>query len=258
MPRAMHRCLGLGRAEPGEAIVPDPGTASAIPARGISGNEAAMSGQSAGDPQPRRMHLFERLHLAYDPARRCRVLCDLIAPRIPHAATVLDVGCGDGALLSRLAGLRSDVDSTGIDVMARADAAIPVEIFDGVEIPFGAGAFDVVLLIDVLHHSDDPEQVLREAARVARRRVLVKDHVPNGPFGAVLLRFMDDVANRRVGLKPVPHEDYWPAERWREVFDRCGLAVEMWSDRLHLYPRPIDWVFGRSLHFVAELRTSTP
>jgi len=217
-----------------------------------------MGEQATADPQSRRVHPFERLHLTYGPARRRRVLCERFASRIPQAATVLDVGCGDGAILSHLAGLRSDIESAGIDVMVRPKTAVPVEPFDGVTIPHSDGAFDVVLLVDVLHHCDEPERTLREAARVAGRCVLVKDHVPNGPFGSRLLRFMDNVANRRVGLKPVPLEDYWPEERWLETFDRCGLVVETWSDRIHLYPRPIDWVFGRSLHFVAELRASTP
>ena len=216
-----------------------------------------MSGRSAEDPQHRRIHPFERLHLAYGPGRRRRVLCERFVSRIPQAATVLDVGCGDGAILSHLAALRSDVESAGIDVRVRPNAAISVEAYDGVTIPHDDGAFDVVLLVDVLHHCDDPERTLREAARVAGGCVLVKDHVPNGPFGSRLLRFMDDVANRRVGLNPVPLEDYWQEERWLEIVDRCGLVVEAWSDRIHLYPRPIDWVFGRSLHFVAELRAST-
>lgn len=213
-----------------------------------------MSERSTEDPQLRPTHPVEHLHRAYGPTRRRRVLCEHFASRIPRAATVLDVGCGDGAILSHLAELRGDVESAGIEVMVRPDTAIPVMPFDGVTIPHEDAAFDVVLLIDVLHHCDDPEQILREAARVAGSCVLVKDHVPNGPFGARLLRFMDNMANRRVGLKPVPLEDYWRKERWLEVFDRCGLRVEAWSDRIHLYPPPIDWVFGRSLHFVAELR----
>jgi SAM-dependent methyltransferase len=216
-----------------------------------------MSEQSAGDPQPGRIGFFEHLHVAYGPNRRRRVLCNRFASRIPHAATVLDVGCGDGGILSHLAGLRGDIQSQGIDVMARANTFVPVKLFDGVKIPYDDGAFDVVLLTDVLHHSRDHEKLLKEAARVAGRCVLLKEHLPNGPLGAYLLRFMDDVANRRVGMKPVPLDDYWPEERWREVFDRLGLSVEMWSDRIHLYPRPFDWVFGRSLHFVAELRAST-
>ena len=47
--------------------------------------------------------------------------------------------------------------------------------------------------------------------------------------------------------------NYWPERRWHEAFERLGLAVERWSNRLHLYPLAIDWIFGRSLHFVARL-----
>lgn len=202
------------------------------------------------EPRGLGVSLSERLHRAYGPARRLRVLCEHFEPKIPHGAKVLDVGCGDGAIDSRLAEQRSDIETRGIELFVREDARIPVEAFDGRTIPYQDDAFDVVLLVDVLHHCEDPERLLLEAARVARQRVLVKDHLLSGPFADALLRFMDHVANRRFGL--IVYE-YWSEQRWREAFSRLGLRVESWSDRIHLYPAPVDWIFGRSLHFVAQL-----
>ena len=48
---------------------------------------------------------------------------------------------------------------------------------DGHRLPFRDDAFDVVLLQSILHHADAPEQMVREALRVAPRVVV---HEPNG------------------------------------------------------------------------------
>jgi SAM-dependent methyltransferase len=205
--------------------------------------------------EPTGVGLGKRLHKAYGPARRVRVLCEHFEPMIPDGATLLDVGCGDGAIDARLAEQRSDLDVRGLDVCVREGARIPVEPFDGRTIPYDDDGVDVVLMADVLHHVEDPEHLLGEAARVARQCVLIKDHLVAGPFANSLLNFMDQAANRRYGLTVY---EYWPERRWREAFERLGLTVEAWSDRIHLYPAPADWIFGRSLHFVAKLAAQVP
>ena len=200
----------------------------------------------------RGVRVAERLHDAVGPSRRIRVLCDHLEPWIPRGASLLDVGCGDGALAAEIGRRRPDLALRGIDVLVRERAGIPVDPFDGRTIPHADQSFDHSLLADVLHHSDDPERLLAEAARVARQGVLVKDHTLSGWLAGPTLRFMDDVGNRRFGVA-LPH-DYWPEPQWHDVFDRLGLRVVSWVADLHLYPAPLDWIFGRSLHFVAELR----
>jgi SAM-dependent methyltransferase len=193
----------------------------------------------------------ERLHAAYGGARRLDALCRHLAGLLPEGATVLDVGCGDGALDERIAAARRDVLISGLDVLVRPDARIAVAAFDGRTIPHPDRSFDAVILVDVLHHCEDPEALLAEAVRVARRCVLVKDHLASGPLSRALLRFMDDVGNRRFGVA-LPH-NYWEESRWRAAFERLGVSAEAWIRDLALYPGPLDWIFGGSLHFVVRL-----
>ena len=47
--------------------------------------------------------------------------------------------------------------------------------------------------------------------------------------------------------------NYWPRKQWQESFKRLRLKVDMWNGNLRLYPPWIDWVFGRSLHFLSVL-----
>ncbi len=197
------------------------------------------------------MSVAEQRHEAYGFNRRVRVLTRELEPLLPPSARVLDVGCGDGTLDSLLLGARSDLVIEGIDVLVRPDTKIEVRAFDGHTIPHLDDSFDCVLFVDVLHHSEDARQLLREAQRVARDCIVIKDHRRNGFLAERTLRFMDDVGNRRFGVD-LPY-NYWSHEEWDQAIRDVGLEVRQWKQQLGLYPWPASWLFGRGLHFVAQL-----
>lgn len=197
------------------------------------------------------MGLLERLHGGYVYGRRVRVLSGWLAALIPPDTRVLDVGCGDGLLSHRVAQLRPDVEVRGLDVLLRPQTHIPVTMFDGETIPHGDATFDVVMFVDMLHHTGDPLVLLREAARVARRAIVIKDHTRDGFLAGPTLRFMDWMGNARHGVT-LPY-NYGPAARWAAAFDALGLEVTAREDRLGLYPWPASMCFDRGLHFAARL-----
>ncbi len=191
------------------------------------------------------------VHDQYVSGRRVRRLAAELATDVPRGASVLDVGCGDGMVARCLAEQRPDLSIRGMDVLVRPHAHIPVESFDGMTIPLGDGSVDVVMLVDVLHHTDDPSTLLREAARVARHAIVLKDHTLNGVLAGPTLRFMDWVGNARHGVA-LPY-NYWPHARWMTQFRELGLRISSWRRPHGLYPAPASWLFERSLHFVAVL-----
>jgi SAM-dependent methyltransferase len=197
------------------------------------------------------VRLDQLLHRRLFAERRTRVLARLLAAQLPEGARVLDVGCGDGRVAQRIAELRPDVEVRGLEVFVRPGSAIPIEVFDGARIPHPDASFDAVLLVDVLHHTSDPRVLLREARRVASRCIVLKDHNRNGVLASRTLRFMDRAGNPSRGVA-FP-DNYWPRERWREAFRELHLGVASWNEELRLFPLPVDWVLGRSLHFVARL-----
>ncbi len=184
-------------------------------------------------------------------SRRVQVLGAALAELIPRGAQVLDVGCGDGLLAHLLTQRRPDLTVRGIDVLVRERTPIPVEWFDGRVIPFGDKSFDAVLFVDVLHHLEDPTVLLREAVRVSRQVLLIKDHLTDGFLARPTLRFMDWVGNAPHGVA-LPY-NYWPRAAWLRAFAALGLAVKVWKTDLPLYPWPASWLFGRSLHVIAQL-----
>ncbi len=186
--------------------------------------------------------------------RRVRALASVIAPLIGPRWTVLDVGCGDGRLAALIREQVAGIRIEGCDLLVRQDTAIPVQPFDGRRIPQARRSVDAVMMIDVLHHTEDPMVLLREAGRVARRAIILKDHRLDRPLAGPTLRFMDWVGNRPHGVA-LPY-NYWPQRRWREAWATLGLDLDHYQTRIGLYPLPARWIFESGLHFVARLRPS--
>lgn len=197
------------------------------------------------------MRLAEFVHKHFVIGRGARMLSSHLADLIPRDSRILDVGSGDGLIAQLLTQMRSDLSVRGIDGRVREGTKIPVEYFDGQRIPHGNASFDVVMFVDVLHHAEDPCGLLKEALRVSRKVMLIKDHIQKGFLAGPTLRFMDRVGNLRHGVSC--RYDYWPRQRWSRTFESLGVKVIKWREHLGLYPWPGRWVFDRSLHFVVRL-----
>ena len=124
------------------------------------------------------MSLIEAVHGGYVYKRRISVLSDWCSKLIPSNSKVLDVGCCDGELARLIAYKRPDISIQGIDVHLRDGAAVPVEAFDGKSIPYGQDSFDVVMFVDVLHHTSflivclfDKEAVILDRSQLRGRRL---------------------------------------------------------------------------------------
>ena len=184
--------------------------------------------------------------------RRTLVLAEMLAAQIPRDASVLDIGCGDGAISSHIAQLRPDISIQGVEFLVRPECKIECRAFDGSSLPFPDGSFDLCLFVDVLHHTKEPAILLHEAARVSCSCVLIKDHLDENTFDHVILRFMDWVSNRPHGV--VLAYNYQSRKEWAEYFEKCGLAEMTWTTQVPLYPPPVNLLAGRGLHFVSLLR----
>lgn len=197
---------------------------------------------------------LDTVHGGWVHGRRVQVLSRHLADMMPPNAEVVDVGCGDGQIGALVSQRREDVTVSGLDIAARPKSHIAVREFDGRSIPLADGGSDVVMLVDVLHHAEDPRALLAEAARVAKRAIVLKDVIPLGPLSDQTLRFMDWVGNARYGV-PLPYL-FWSQEQWRRAFFDLDLSVVATRRRLGLYPRPWNLLFEKRMHFVVRLERS--
>jgi methionine biosynthesis protein MetW len=103
---------------------------------------------------------------------------------LPEGGSVLDLGCASGGLLALLrprAGLLAGLELS--QTAARAAAEVGDLVVQGAledpVLPFEAGAFDLVVLADVLEHLADPLTALRRATGWCRPGGTVLISVPN-------------------------------------------------------------------------------
>lgn len=185
-------------------------------------------------------------------SRRVSVLAHLVAPLLPPGR-VLDVGCGDCSITFLVGELRPDTSLLGADLLVRPKKPVRVLEFDGETLPVATGSMDAVMLIDVLHHTQDRARILRECKRVAPC-IVIKDHLAQGSFDRATLRLMDWVGNRGHGV--VLRYKYFDRDSWQATLTAAGLVEDVHDPVNGLYPFPFSYIFGRRLHFAARLRPS--
>ena len=102
-------------------------------------------------------------------------------------ARILDVGCANGKLLSMLAekqpisGYGLDISSEMVKVASQLHPEFAFEQGTAENLPFGTAAFDLVTCSASFHHFPNPEQFLKEAARVLApkgRLAISEIHIP--------------------------------------------------------------------------------
>jgi SAM-dependent methyltransferase len=92
---------------------------------------------------------------------------DLILPKIPAGSRVLEIGAGSGWQAKVLAERGFRVEAVDVEGSDWAETRIwPVQIYDGVHLPFGDGDFDVVFSSNVLEHIPHVEKFQQEILRV--------------------------------------------------------------------------------------------
>lgn len=203
-------------------------------------------------PQSWPLSWIARSHRALVFGRRARVLAEALAPLIPAgAASVLDIGCGDGTIASLIVERRPELAVEGVEVTPRPSCRIPCRAFDGANLPFPDRSVDACLFVDVLHHTTDVTRLLREAARVSRTCVVLKDHLSESSIDHATLRAMDWIGNRPHGVTLT--YNYQSRTQWENHFAACGLQTTEFSTDLPLYPFPFSQIFGRKLHFIVQL-----
>jgi len=110
-----------------------------------------------------------------------------LAQLVPLGARVLDLGCGDGAMLSHLqttrgcSGYGVEIDDANVLACVRRGVnVIQLNLDEGLAM-FDDASFDVVLQIDTLQHLRNAEVMLRETARVGRLGIVAFPNFAHWP-----------------------------------------------------------------------------
>ena len=131
-----------------------------------------------------------------------RATLRVIAQLVPEGSRVLDLGCGDGALLDHLQRERG-CTGYGIEIavenvlacVRRGVNVIQLNLDQGLAI-FDDDTFDVVLQIDTLQHLRNAERMLRETARVGKLGIVAFPNFAHWPNRLSIVRGRMPVTKR--------------------------------------------------------------
>lgn len=154
---------------------------------------------------------------------------------VPDQARVLDVGCGGGLFLALLAatgriseGVGFDASRMAIEVAQRLGPNLPAGHrirFEqrGVDEPWPNEVFDVVSIVDLMHHVPPTEQeslLVKAAHHVAPGGMLLYKDVSKGPAWRAWASRLHDLVIARQWIHIVP---FASVVRWAEA---AGLETE--------------------------------
>jgi methionine biosynthesis protein MetW len=128
-------------------------------------------------------------------AGECQLRPDLalIAEMVVPGSRVLDIGCGDGALLAHLARAKSvdgrgmELSQAGVNACVRSGLSVIQGDADNDLEAYPTGAFDYVILSQTLQATRQPRQVLESLARIGRHAIV---SVPNFGYWRVRLALL--------------------------------------------------------------------
>ena len=178
----------------------------------------------------------------------------LIAPHLRRGDSVLDVGCGQAHVLEELRERGARV-ICGVDIVdLRVNTTIPFRSYDGRVLPFSEHAFDIVMLNFVLHHVPNERklELVHEAVRVSRSKVLIVEDTPSTPFDRLFNRRHGEAYRRKI--KSTAAFGFLTAGEWRWLFR--GMGIEPETRPLSRFCRSILQPFARTMFVLPRPRSS--
>lgn len=150
-------------------------------------------------------------------------------PGLSAVGSAMEVGCGEGFSTQKLrqllpsgASLRaSDVEPRLVAEARANNPGVTIERESIYELPHADGAFDVVFVLEVLEHLDEPEKALAEVCRVSKRWVVAS--VPREPIWRVMnfarLKYVASLGNTP------GHLNHWSANSFQAFVGRQARVV---------------------------------
>ncbi len=177
-----------------------------------------------------------------------------IASLVPTGSRVLDLGCGDGAMLDYLqrergcSGYGVELDDANVLACVRRGVSVlQLNLDQGLNV-FEDASFDVVLQIDTLQHLRNAETMLRETARVGRVGIVAFPNFAHWPNRLSILRGRMPVTRR------LPYE--WYDTPNIRVGTHADLAVLAGRNGLRVLDS-FGLQNGRTVRFLPNARAGT-
>lgn len=151
---------------------------------------------------------------------RANSFLKLFQKHIIRNSAILDFGTGWGSFSHILKEQGHKVTSIDITNKSLHDDVTPI-IYDGENLIFKDHNFDISLVITVLHHTPNPEDLLIEISRVSKKIIIVED-IYQTKLGEFTTKFFDSLTN--LEFRSHPHSNKTDVE-WKKLFKKLNLKL---------------------------------
>lgn len=151
---------------------------------------------------------------------RSKKICKILFTFLKEKESIIDIGCGTGVIALMLEQRGHKILPLDIKDISIEEKIKPV-IYNGEKISAGDNQFNTALLITVLHHDWDPEKLIREASRVAKKIIIVED-----VFSWKIKKYIDFALDGMINFEIFnqPHTNKKDAE-WKKIFKELKLEL---------------------------------
>jgi len=175
------------------------------------------------------MNYYRLVSKIYEKA--AKKMCWKCQPFIEKGSKILDLGCGSG-IVGKTFSTFFQAEVLGVDIKDSRIVNLPFQIIDGRSLPFSENFFDVILINYVLHHTQNPAEILKEAKRVGEKIIIFED-LPEGFLSKLICKFHGISYNK---LFRNPNPIFFKSEKdWEKIFDEIGLKI-IFKKRIHNFP----------------------
>ncbi len=139
---------------------------------------------------------------------------------------ILDLGAGNGLLALEISKqLKKDV--VLVDIIDYNCTDLPLILFNPEEeIPLADGEVDTTILYTVLHHANDPECLIKEAARITKNRLVIIEGYIEEDNKRISNSFFDWFYNRVIGNEDINVPlNFLKRKEWEKILELHGFRI---------------------------------
>jgi len=153
-----------------------------------------------------------------------REMCRDCEKFIPLNSQILDLGCGSGIVGKEFEKFFNS-EVLGIDIIDNRVIPMPFLKFNGNDLSFlKDNSFDAVLVNFVLHHCQNPIELLKESKRVSKDVIVIHENLPEGLLSK-LFCFLHGISFAFFFQKNSNRGKFFKDKEWKKIFEDLKLEV---------------------------------
>ena len=153
-----------------------------------------------------------------------REMCKDCLNFIKEDSTLLDLGCGSGIIGKEFSRFFNS-EILGLDIIDNRVIEIPFRRYNGKDLSFlKDNSFDAVLINFVLHHCQNPIDLLKESKRVSKDIIVIYENIPEGLLSKIFC-YLHGVSFACLFQKNENTGKFLKRKEWETEFEKMGLKV---------------------------------